>query len=74
MNVLCQKQNVTLIYVIKVDTSDYGRFESVFNTVNDSSGFSPWAVGYQRDTTNSEYQKIYREIYESQIKGVAENG
>ena len=26
MNILCQKQNVTLIYVIKVDTSDYGRF------------------------------------------------
>ena len=54
MNILCQKQNVTLIYVIKVDTSDYGRFESVFNTVNDQSGYTPWAVGYNRDTTNDE--------------------
>ena len=65
MNILCQKQNVTLIYVIKVDTSDYGRFESVFNTVNDSSGYSPWEVGYTRDTTNEEYRQIYRDIYEN---------
>ena len=68
MNILCQKQNVTLIYVIKVDTSDYGRFESVFNTVNDQSGYTPWAVGYKRDTTNDEYRKIYRNIYENGLK------
>lgn len=65
MNILCQKQNVTLIYVIKVDISDYGRFESVFNTVNEASGYAPWAVGYMRDTTNEEYRKIYRNIYEN---------
>ena len=65
MNLLCQKQNVTLIYVIKVDTSDYGRFESVFNTVNENSGYTPWAVGHMRNTTNEEYRKIYRDIYEN---------
>ena len=65
MNILCQKQNVTLIYVIKVDTTDYGRYESVFNTVHDDSGYSPWAVGYTRETTNDEYKKIYRDIYEN---------
>ena len=65
MNILCQKQNVTLIYVIQVDTSDYGRFRSVFNTVNAESGYSPWAVGYTRNTTNEEYRKIYRDIYEN---------
>ena len=64
INVLCQKQNVTLIYVIKVDTSDYSHFESVFNTVNDESGYTPWSVGYRRNTTNEEYRKIYRDIYE----------
>lgn len=68
MNILCQKQNVTLIYVIKVDTSDYGRFESIFNTVNDASGYAPWAVGYERDTTNDEYRRIYRDIYENGLK------
>lgn len=65
MNILCQKQNVTFIYVIKVDTTDYGRYESVFNTVHDDSGYSPWAVGYMRETTNDEYKKIYRDIYEN---------
>ena len=68
MNILCQKQNVTLIYVIKVDTSDYGRFESVFNTVNADSGYTPWAVGYTRDTTNEEYRRVYRDIYENGSK------
>ena len=68
MNILCQKQNVTLIYVIKVDTSDYGRFESVFNTVNADSGYTPWAVGYTRDTTNEEYRRVYRDIYENGLK------
>ena len=62
MNILCQKQNVTLIYVIKVDTSDYGRYESVFNVVNDASGYTPWEVGYKRTTTNDEYRKVYRDI------------
>lgn len=68
MNVLCQKQNVTLIYVIKVDTSDYSRFESVFNTVNSGSGYTPWAVGYMRETTNEEYREIYRNIYENGLE------
>ena len=67
MNILCQKQSVTLIYVIKVDTSDYSHFESVFNTVSDESGYTPWAVGYTRDTTNEEYRKLYRDIYENRL-------
>ena len=68
MDILCQKQNVTLIYVIKVDTSDYGSFRSVFNTVNESSGYTPWEVGYERETTNEEYRNIYRQIYENGLK------
>ena len=59
---------MTLIYVIKVDTSDYGRFVSIFNTVNDGSGYSPWAVGYERATTNDTYRKIYRDIYENGLE------
>lgn len=65
MNTLCQKQNVTLIYVIAVDTSDYNSFRSVFNTVNDSSGYSPWPLGYERQTTNDSYKTIYKQIYEN---------
>ena len=47
MDKLCQKQNVTLIYAIRVDTSDYGHFRSVFNTVNENSGYTPWEVGLE---------------------------
>ena len=63
----CRKMNVSLVYVIAVDTSDYGRFVSVFNSVNnlvDNTTYSVWEIGYQRNTTNEEYRQKYRRIYE----------
>ena len=71
MDALCQKQNVTLIYVIAVDTSDYGSFVSVFNTVNENSGYTPWEIGYRRETTNEEYRNTYRDIYENGLTRAA---
>lgn len=68
MDTLCQKQNVTLIYAIRVDTSDYGHFRSVFNTVNENSGYTPWEVGLERETTNDEYRNIYKQIYENGLQ------
>lgn len=68
LDILCQKQNVTLIYVIAVDKSDYGRFVSVFNAVNADSGYTAWEVGYERDTTNEEYQQVYKDIYENGLE------
>lgn len=65
MNILCQKQNVTLLYVIAVDTSDYNHFKSVFNVVNEASGFTPWEVGLVRETTNEKYRQIYQDMYEN---------
>ncbi len=67
LNVLCTKLNVSLIYVIKVDTSDYGRFVSVFNAVNngvDNSNYTEWELGHRRDTTNDEYRQKYKALYE----------
>ncbi len=63
----CESMNVSLIYVIVVDRSDYGRFFSVFNAVNnsvDDSSYTPWELGYKRDTTNDEYRRKYKAIYE----------
>ena len=60
----CKKMNVMAIYVIKVDTSDYGRYVSVFNIVSEESGYTPWEVGYERETTNEEYVQAYRGLYE----------
>ena len=67
LNEYCLKMNVSLIYVIKVDTSDYGRFVSVFNAVNnavDNSTYEEWELGFRRDTTNAEYRAKYRSVYE----------
>ena len=67
LDLCCHKLNVSLIYVIQVDTSDYGSFVSIFNTVNnnvDDSKYTPWELGYQRKTTNEEYSQKYRALYE----------
>ena len=63
----CQKMDVTLIYVIKVDSSDYGSFTSVFNAVREGSDYTPWEIGHQQDTTNEEYANTYRDLYEGKI-------
>ena len=60
---------VSLVYVIRVDQSDYGRFVSVFNAVNndvDNSSYTVWECGYRRDATNEEYSEKYRLLYEKQ--------
>ena len=68
MDILCDKQNVTLIYAIVVDTSDYGRFVNIYNSVNKNSTYSRWEIGYQRDTTNEEYAQVYKDIYENGLE------
>ena len=69
LDISCEKLNVSLIYVIKVDRTDYARFTSVFNSINnkvDNSNYKEWEIGYQRNTTNEEYEAKYRSIYEQQ--------
>ena len=71
LDISCEKLNVSLIYVIKVDRTDYARFTSVFNSINnkvDNSNYKEWEIGYQRNTTNEEYQAKYRSIYEQQTE------
>ena len=68
LDTLCNKQNVSIIYTIAVDTTDYGRFKSVFNSVNDNSGYTPWEVGFERETTNDEYKEIYKDMYENGLE------
>ncbi len=68
LNTLCDKQNVTVIYVIAVDTTDYKHFTSVFNCPNKTSPYSPWIIGdvkYTTATSNDEYENIYKDIYEN---------
>ena len=67
LDAYCKTMSVSLIYVIQVDTSDYGRFVSIFNPVDntvDNTEYTEWELGHRRDTTNDEYRRKYRAIYE----------
>ena len=67
LDAYCKNMGVSLIYVIWVDSSDYGSFVSVFNSVNnevDNSEYTEWELGHWRKTTNEEYREKYRVIYE----------
>ena len=67
LDLACQKLHVSLIYVIQVDQTDFGRFVSVFNSVNnavDNSSYTEWPIGYKRNATNEEYSRKYRALYE----------
>ena len=62
-----QRMHVSLIYVIQVDQRDYGRFVSIVNLVDntvDNSGYTEWELGHKRDTTNDEYRRKYKMMYE----------
>ena len=71
LDTFCLKMNVSLVYVIKVDQSDYGSFLSVFNSVNNSvenTNYSPWDLGYKRNTTNDEYREKYIALYSGEVE------
>ncbi|MBR3416574.1 MAG: SpoIIE family protein phosphatase [Clostridia bacterium] len=66
LDIYCKKISVSLIYLIQVDRSDYGRFVSIFNSVDnsvDDSSYTPWELGHKRDTTNDEYRQKYESLY-----------
>ncbi len=66
----CKRIGVSLIYIIVVDRSDYGRFVSVFNAVDnsvDDTKYTIWELGHKRETTNDEYRKTYQQIYDKEI-------
>ena len=66
LDAYCHRMSVSLVYVIDVDTSDYGRFVSVFNAVDnsvDNSNYDQWELGYERETTNDQYVESYRALY-----------
>ena len=67
----CKAIHVSVIYVIKVDTSDYGRFVSVFDSVDntvDNTEYTVWELGHKRDTTNDEYRDKYRMLYNNEAE------
>ena len=70
LDAYCKAIHVSLIYVIKVDTSDYRSFVSVFNLVNnsvDNTQYDPWELGHKRNTSNEEYEDKYEAIYNKEV-------
>ena len=68
IDAFCEKMQVTLIYVIKVDTEDYKKFKSIFNSIDKNSDYTEWELGFERETTNKEYEKVYKKIYENDLE------
>ena len=60
---ICNGADVTFIYVIQPDLTDYGHITFLFSTVNRSSEYTPYEVGFVRETTNDEYRQKYRALY-----------
>lgn len=63
LNILTNKQDVSVIYVIKPD-SDYKHFTNIFNSVSKDSGYTPWIIGSKMETTGKMYEKYYKDIME----------
>ncbi|WP_407382482.1 SpoIIE family protein phosphatase [Ruminococcus sp.] len=63
----CLRMNLSLVYVIKVDTSDYGSFVSVINCVGKDTPYTEWEVGHYREAENKEYINTYRDLYNGAI-------
>ena len=70
LDTYCKYMNVSLVYVIDVDRSDYNHFVSVFNAVDnavDDTAYEEWEIGHERETTNEEYRRKYEELYEKKV-------
>ena len=63
---LCNASDATFIYVIRPDETDYGHVKYIFSTVNHNSKYSPYEVGYIKETTNDEYRVKYRRMMEGE--------
>ena len=64
---LCNASGATFIYVIEPDLTDYGEITFLFSTVNRDSIYTPYEVGFVRQTTNDEYRVKYRALYTGEM-------
>ena len=70
LTVLCNTQDMSVVYVIKPDP-DYKNITSVFNCLNDNSSYTPWEPGHRTETSDSEYEIVYKAMYEEGLKEAA---
>ena len=63
---LCESSEMTFIYLIVPDTSDYGHITFVVSVKNSGYDFEEYPPGYVRETTNDEYREKYRRLMEGE--------
>ncbi len=64
---LCNTQGMSVIYVMTV-SNDYKLTTSVFNCLSDDSTYTPWEIGYEVPTSDVEYEKAYKKMYEEGLE------
>ena len=62
LDILVNTTNATLIYVAKVDTSDYRTLTYIYDSVNESTGFSRYPFGYTAVGVDEKYVNNVRNI------------
>ena len=67
LKVLCNTQDMSVVYVVKPDP-DYKNITSVFNCLNDNSPYTPWDPGHRTETSDEEYERVYKEMYENGLE------
>ena len=64
---MCNVSDSTFVYVIQPDTSDYKHITFLFSTMNDKSNYTRYEFGYVRETTNDDYRKKYKALYDGDM-------
>lgn len=62
LDILVNTTNATLIYVAKVDESDYRTLTYIYDSVNDSTGFSRYPFGYTAIGVDKKYVNNVRNM------------
>lgn len=61
---LCDAMEATFIYVIIPDKTDYGHVTYVFSTVGHTTSYTPYEVGFVKETSTEEYRQKYQLMME----------
>ena len=64
---MCNVSDSTFVYVIQPDTSDYKHITFLFSTMNEKSNYTRYEFGYVRETTNDDYRKKYKALYDGKM-------
>ena len=64
LDILCNTQEATFVYIIIPDRPDYEHITFVLSTMNRNSNYDRYERGYYKETTNDEYRNDYKGMYE----------